>query len=228
MKKILTVLLVMALVMTGVFAQAAEEKSSEAKELVIFNAGTETEGQMLIDAFTAKYPNIKVTQLQADSSAILSRIQLAGNSPDGDVVVLIAQDSLDAMKEDGAALVLMGHGTAHTAKVTYSQMATMMGELGYDNVFIGTVEGEPEETACDVIIDAVKEAGYTKVYLRPLMVVAGDHANNDMAGDEEDSWKSVFEGAGYEVVCLLRGLGENETIRQIYVDHAKAAIDSIQ
>ena len=136
-------------------------------------------------------------------------------------------DSLDAMKEDGAALVLMGHGTAHTAKVTYSQMTTMMGELGYDNVFIGTVEGEPEETACDVIIDAVKEAGYTKVYLRPLMVVAGDHANNDMAGDDEDSWKSMFEAADLEVTCEISGLGRIADVEALYVAHTGAAMETL-
>ncbi|MDO5132124.1 MAG: sirohydrochlorin cobaltochelatase, partial [Eubacteriales bacterium] len=101
-----------------------------------------------------------------------------------------------AAAADGTALVLMGHGTAHVAKVTYSQMQAQMDALGYTNVFVGTVEGEPEETACDVIIGKVKEAGFTKVLLRPLMVVAGDHANNDMAGDDDDSWKSMFEADG--------------------------------
>ena len=88
-------------------------------------------------------------------------------------------------------------------------MQTQMNELGYDNVFIGTVEGEPEETACENVIEAVKEAGYTKVILRPLMVVAGDHANNDMAGEDEDSWKSMFEASGeFESVdAQIEGLG---------------------
>jgi len=134
-------------------------------------------------------------------------------------------DSLDAMKEAGAALVLMGHGTAHTAKVTYSQMATQMAELGYDNVFVGTVEGEPEETACDVIIEAVKEAGFTKVYLRPMMVVAGDHANNDMAGEEEDSWKSMFEAADLEVECQVSGLGRIPAVQELYVAHTGAVME---
>ena len=102
-----------------------------------------------------------------------------------------------------------------------------MKELGYENVFIGTVEGEPEETSCENVIEAVKNAGYKKVVLRPLMVVAGDHANNDMAGEDPDSWASIFKNDGYEVEVLLRGLGENEAIRQIYIDHAKEAIDSI-
>ena len=124
------------------------------------------------------------------------------------------------------ALVLMGHGTSHTAKVTYSQMQAQMDQLGYGNVFIGTVEGEPEETACEAVIEAVKEAGFTKVVLRPLMVVAGDHANNDMAGDDEDSWKSVFEAAGYEVECVLEGLGSLEAIQQLYVAHTQDAMGS--
>ena len=132
-----------------------------------------------------------------------------------------------AAGEQGTAFVLMGHGTAHVAKVTYHQMQTQMEKLGYENVFIGTVEGEPEATSCEAVIEAVKAAGYKNVVLRPLMVVAGDHANNDMAGDEEDSWKSAFENEGYEVVCVLKGLGENEKIRKIYADHAQAAIDSL-
>jgi cobalamin biosynthesis Co2+ chelatase CbiK len=122
-------------------------------------------------------------------------------------------------KDDGVAFVFMGHGTSHTEKVSYSQMQTQMGELGYDNVFIGTVEGEPEQTACDVVIDTVAEAGYTKVVLRPLMVVAGDHANNDMAGDDEESWKSLFLASGkFEGVdTQISGLASIEAIRQIYV-----------
>ena len=138
-------------------------------------------------------------------------------------------DSMDAAAKDGVAFVFLGHGTSHTAKVSYSQMQTQMGELGYANAFIGTVEGEPEETACEAVIEAVAEAGYTKVILRPLMVVAGDHANNDMAGSEEDSWKSMFEASGsFESVdSQIAGLGRIDAVKQIYVDHTKAAIDSI-
>ena len=138
-------------------------------------------------------------------------------------------DSLETAKEDGTAFVFMGHGTSHTAKISYSQMATQMEKLGYDNVFIGTVEGEPEETACENVIAAVKEAGYTKVILRPLMVVAGDHANNDMAGDDDDSWKSQFVASGnFESVdCQIAGLGGIDAIQQIYAAHTKAAIESL-
>lgn len=136
-------------------------------------------------------------------------------------------DSLDAAKEDGVAFVFMGHGTSHTAKVSYSQMQTQMNDLGYDNVFIGTVEGEPEETSCENVIDAVAEAGYTKIVLRPLMVVAGDHANNDMAGDDEDSWLSQFEASGKfdSVDTQIYGLGEIEGIQQIYVDHTATVME---
>ena len=135
-------------------------------------------------------------------------------------------DSLDSAKADGTAFVFLGHGTSHTAKVSYSQMQTQMNSLGYDNVFIGTVEGEPEETACEAVIDAVSQAGYKKVVLRPLMVVAGDHANNDMASEDEDSWLSMFEASGNfeRVDTQIAGLGEISAIQDIYVAHTAAVI----
>ena len=136
-------------------------------------------------------------------------------------------DSLDKLAADGTAIVLMGHGTSHTAKVTYSQMQTQMNKLGYKNVFIGTVEGEPEETACEEVIKAVSEAGYKNVILRPLMVVAGDHANNDMADPEDpESWFSMFEASGKfeSVVCQIEGLGRIQAVEQLYVQHSADAI----
>lgn len=138
-------------------------------------------------------------------------------------------ESIDKAAEEGTAFVFMGHGTSHTAKISYSQMQTQMEQLGFANVFIGTVEGEPEDTACEAVIDKVKEAGYAKVILRPLMVVAGDHANNDMAGSEEDSWKSMFEASGaFESVdTQIAGLGRIDAVKQLYVDHTGAAIDSL-
>ena len=138
-------------------------------------------------------------------------------------------DSMEAAAEDGTAFVFLGHGTSHTAKVSYSQMQTQMEELGFKNAFIGTEEGEPEDTACEAVIEKVKEAGYKKVILRPLMVVAGDHANNDMAGSEEDSWKSMFEASGSfdSVDAQIAGLGRIDAVKQLYVDHTKAAIDSL-
>ena len=138
-------------------------------------------------------------------------------------------DSMEAAAEDGTAFVFMGHGTSHTANVTYDQMQTQMEELGFTNAFIGTVEGKPEDTACEEVIKKVQDAGFKKVVLRPLMVVAGDHANNDMAGDDEDSWKSQFEASGAfdSVDCQIEGLGRIDAVEQIYVEHTKEAIDSI-
>ena len=138
-------------------------------------------------------------------------------------------DSMDAAAEAGTAFVFMGHGTSHTANITYDQMQTQMENLGLKNAFIGTVEGKPEDTACDKVIEKVKEAGYKNVVLRPLMVVAGDHANNDMAGDDEDSWKSQFVASGNfdKVDCQIEGLGRIEAVEKLYVEHTKAAIDSL-
>lgn len=128
--------------------------------------------------------------------------------------------------DDGeTAICFMGHGTEHEANKAYQKMQDLLTADGHTNYFIGTVEAEP---TLEDVIAKVKAGNYKRVVLEPLMVVAGDHANNDMAGDEEDSWKSAFEAEGFEVTCLLRGLGENEEIRKIYVEHAQAAIDSIE
>ena len=160
------------------------------------------------------------TVINADKEAVAKAITAAAVSEAG-------FESLEAAKDAGTAFVFMGHGTAHVAKVTYSQMQTQMQNLGYENVFIGTVEGEPEETACEAVIEAVKAAGYTNVVLRPLMVVAGDHANNDMAGSEDDSWKTMFEAAGFTVDCQIHGLGEIADVQALYVAHTKAAIEAL-
>ena len=160
------------------------------------------------------------TVINADKEAVAKAVVAAALSESG-------YESTAAAKEAGVAYVLMGHGTAHVAKVTYSQMAAQMDKLGYENVFIGTVEGEPEDTSCEAVIAAVKEAGYTTVVLRPLMVVAGDHANNDMAGADDDSWKTMFEAAGFTVNCQISGLGRIADVQALYVAHTKAAIDAI-
>lgn len=161
-------------------------------------------------------------QINADKQAVAKALTAAAVAEAG-------FDSLAAAEEAGAAFVFMGHGTSHTASISYSQMQTQMNELGYKNVFIGTVEGEPEETACEEVINKVAEAGYTTVILRPLMVVAGDHANNDMAGEDEDSWVSMFNASGNfeKVDTQIFGLGRIADVQALYVAHAKAAIDSI-
>ena len=125
--------------------------------------------------------------------------------------------------DDGkTAIVFMGHGTEAESNGVYAKMQELFTADGYENYYVGTVEATP---SLDDVLAAVQAGEYERVILEPMMVVAGDHANNDMAGDEDDSWKSAFEKAGYKVECLLRGLGENEAIQQMYVEHAKAVIE---
>lgn len=127
--------------------------------------------------------------------------------------------------DDGTtAIVYMGHGTEHDSNGVYAKLQEMLTADGYDNYYIGTVEAAP---SLDDVVAAIGEGEYSKVVLVPLMVVAGDHANNDMASDEADSWKTIFAEAGYEVETVLEGLGQNEIIREVYVQHAQAAIDSL-
>ena len=185
-----------------------------------------------LDNYKDKFETVTVAEpmlgeVGSDATVINEDKAKVAEAITAEAVKTAGYDSLDAAKEDGTAFVFMGHGTAHTAKVSYSQMAAQMKDLSYDNVFIGTVEGEPEETACENVIEAVKEAGYTKVVLRPLMVVAGDHANNDMAGDDDDSWKSQFEASGAfdEIDTQIEGLGRIDAVEQLYVQHTKAAMD---
>ena len=184
-----------------------------------------------VDAYKDKFESVKVAEpllgeVGADASAVNTDKKAVAEAITAEAVKTAGFDTLDAAKEDGVAFVFMGHGTSHNAKVSYSQMQAQMKDLGYENVFIGTVEGEPEDTACENVINAVAEAGYTKVVLRPLMVVAGDHANNDMAGDDDDSWKSMFNASGkFESVdCQIAGLGEIEAIQNLYVAHTAEAM----
>ena len=188
----------------------------------------------MVESYRDKFESVAVAEpllgeVGADATVINSDKEAVAKAITAAAVKDAGYDSLDAAAADGVAFVFMGHGTSHTAKVSYSQMQTTMQTLSYDNVFIGTVEGEPEETACENVIEAVKAAGYTKVVLRPLMVVAGDHANNDMAGEDEDSWLSQFKASdAFESVdTQIAGLGEIADIQQLYIAHTKAAIDSL-
>ena len=188
----------------------------------------------MIDDYRDKFESVAVAEpllgeVGADATVINEDKEAVAKAVTAEAVATAGYDSVEAAAKDGTAFVFMGHGTSHTAKVNYSQMQTAMQTLGYDNVFIGTVEGEPESTSCENVIEAVKAAGYTKVVLRPLMVVAGDHANNDMAGADEDSWLSQFEASGAfdSVDCQIAGLGGVADVQQLYVAHTKAAIDSL-
>jgi cobalamin biosynthesis Co2+ chelatase CbiK len=184
-----------------------------------------------VDAYADKFDSVKVAepllgQVGKDAAEVNKDKETVAKAVVAEAVSVGGFDSLDAAADEGVAFVFMGHGTSHTAKVTYSQMQTQMNDLGYKNVFIGTVEGEPEETSCENIIAAVKKAGFKKVVLRPLMVVAGDHANNDMAGDDDDSWKSMFtaDGSFESVDCQISGLGGIQDVQKIYVEHTKAVL----
>ena len=187
-----------------------------------------------IDEYKDKFESVSIAEpllgeVGADATVINEDKEAVATAITTEAVKTAGYEDATAAAADGTAFVFMGHGTSHTAKVSYSQMQTTMETLGYDNVFIGTVEGEPEDTACEAVIEKVKEAGYTKVVLRPLMVVAGDHANNDMAGADEDSWLSQFNAAGCfdSVDTQIAGLGEIADIQQIYVNHTKAAMDAL-
>ena len=186
-----------------------------------------------VENYKDKFESVKIAEpllgeVGADETAINEDKAAVAEAITAEAVKTAGFDSLDAAKEEGTAFVFMGHGTSHTAKISYSQMQTQMEQLGYENVFIGTVEGEPEDTACEAVIEKLKNAGYKKVILRPLMVVAGDHANNDMAGDDDDSWKSQFEASGVfdSIDTQIAGLGEIDAIQKLYVAHTQAAIDA--
>ena len=136
------------------------------------------------------------------------------------LVSIITEETTDYNTE-GTAIVFMGHGTEHEANATYAKIQQTLIDAGYTNYFIGTVEATP---TLDEVLALVKESNATKVVLCPLMIVSGDHANNDMAGDEEDSWKSAFSAAGYDVECVMKGLGEYAGIQEMIVEHAAAAM----
>ncbi len=201
-----------------------------------------------VDQYKDKFESVEVAEpllgeVGADATTINADKEAAAKAVVAEAVKVAGFESLEAMEKDGTALVLMGHGTSHEANVTYSQMQEQMSKLGYKNVFIGTVEGIPAETALPEVKKAVEAAGYTKVIIRPLMVVAGDHANNDMAADEEGTWyygfvnggefevegadEPVDIGAGFgadNVTCQIEGLGRIADIQKMYVDHAGAVI----
>lgn len=187
-----------------------------------------------LDAYSSKFEKVSVAEpllgeVGEDGSVVNADKETVAKAVTAQAVADAGYESLDAAAQDGTAFVFMGHGTSHTANVTYDQMQSQMEDLGYENVFIGTVEGKPADTACEAVIEKVKSAGYKKVVLRPLMVVAGDHANNDMAGGDEDSWKSQFTASGAfdKVTCQIAGLGRIKEIQDLYITHMADAIASL-
>lgn len=185
-----------------------------------------------VEAYRDRFETVKTAEpllgeVGADAAAVNTDKAAVAEAVTAEAVKDAGYDSLDGAKADSTAFVLLGHGTSHTAKVSYSQMQAQMAELGYENVFIGTVEGEPEETECEAVIEAVSKAGYRKVILRPFMVVAGDHAHNDMAGEDGDSWLSMFQASGKfdSVDAQITGLGQIEAIQKLYVQHTADVIN---
>ena len=184
-----------------------------------------------VQKYKDKFTSVKIAEpllgeVGADAKTINTDKESVAKAITAEALKTAGYENLEAAAADGTALVFMGHGTSHTANVTYDQMQTQMETLGYKNVFVGTVEGKPADTACKAVIEKVKAAGYKKVILRPLMVVAGDHANNDMAGDDAESWKSQFTASNNftSVNTQIAGLGEISAIQEMYVAHTKAAI----
>ena len=184
-----------------------------------------------VEKYKDKFESVKIAEpllgeVGSDATVVNEDKKAVAEILTEEAVEKAGYDSLDAAKEEGTAFVFMGHGTSHTAKISYSQMQSQMTDLGYENVFIGTVEGEPEDTSCESVIEKVSAAGYKNVILRPLMVVAGDHANNDMAGSDDDSWLSQFKASGKfdKIDTQINGLGEIEGIQKLYVEHTAAAM----
>ena len=144
---------------------------------------------------------------------------------DFDMVAEAIVEATAAYDDGETAVCFMGHGTEAASNSVYAKMQTVLSEAGCEHYYIGTVEAEP---SVEDVLESVRAGSYKRVVLRPLMIVAGDHANNDMAGDEADSWKSVFEAAGYEVSCVVEGLGQLPAIRQLIVEHAGEAMAKVK
>ena len=150
---------------------------------------------------------------------------LLTSDADFEAVMTAITDATKDAADGKTAICFMGHGTTADSNSVYSKMQTLLTDKGFNDYYVGTVEATP---SLDDVLAAVQKGSYEKVVLRPLMIVAGDHANNDMAGDEDDSWKSTFEKAGYTVDCQVEGLGQLEAIQQLFVEHAKAAVASAE
>lgn len=167
----------------------------------------------------------EVAEYSDDFEQVVVGAPLLSSKEDFDQVIKAITEA-NAEYDDGeTAICFMGHGTTAESNQVYGKIQTLLTDAGYENYYIGTVEATP---ALDEVLESVSAKKYKKAVLRPLMIVAGDHANNDLAGDEEDSWKTAFEAAGYEVTCIIQGLGELEAIRQIFVEHAQAAINQLE
>ena len=145
---------------------------------------------------------------------------ISEETKDLEKVVDIFSDKVKKFADLHTAAVFMGHGTEHSVNTVYTELEEKFRSCGIENVFVGTVEAEPE---LDEVILKVRAGGYKKVVLMPFMIVSGDHASNDMAGLGQDSWKNNFINEGFEVECIMKGLGEYSEIQSIFAEHVKSA-----
>ena len=189
--------------------------------------------QMLLDGITDVIVQpthvingIENDQMKADALSFRDRFSsivfgnpLLTTEEDNQAIVRVVADEFRDMDPD-TALVLMGHGTEHFANSAYSQFENMLRDLGHESTYVGTVEGFP---SLDYVIRRLKIRDIKKVYVMPLMIVAGDHARNDLAGAEADSWDSILKADGFETEVIMKGLGEIDAIAEMFVKHLKKA-----
>lgn len=205
---------------------------------IIIHTVKEAMEQMLLDGITDVIVQpthvingIENDQMKADALSFRDRFSsivfgnpLLTTEEDNQAVVQAVADEFQGMDQE-TALVLMGHGTEHYANSVYAALDYRFKDMGHKNIFLGTVEAYP---ALDSLLRAADSFQPKKIVLAPFMIVAGDHAHNDMAGDSPDSWVCQFENAGFEVCPIIKGLGEYPGIRRMYVEHAQKAIDSMK
>ncbi len=178
----------------------------------VINGDVNHEMVEVVSRYRDKFEEVKIGQ------------PLLANTEDCHKVIKAIMDQFPELN-DSEALVLMGHGTGNQINSVYLDLDKQFKARGYANVFVGTVEAYP---GVEVVAEEVRLYNPHKIILLPLMIVAGDHACHDMAGDGADSWKSIFKGAGYEVSCILQGLGEVQAIRDIFLEHIRAAMAKSQ
>lgn len=165
-----------------------------------------------------EYDKLKeqLAQFSSEFAQIKIGAPLLSSSDDINCVAKIISDEIERDKDE--CLILMGHGTAHAANAVYPAMDYVFKQIGHCDVFVGAVEGYP---TVEIALKMASDAGYKKAVIAPLMLVAGDHAKNDMAGDEPESWKNIASSMGFDVRCIVRGLGEISKIRAIYIAHLR-------
>ena len=164
----------------------------------------------------------EVNKYKEDFEQIKIGRPLLDMNEDYELVSAALEDAMKNYDREDTALCFMGHGTTAEANRVYEKLQKLFWEKGKENVFIATVEAKP---SFEDVVEMVDKKGFKHAVLHPLMIVAGDHANNDMAGDEKDSWESLFEAKGIGVECILRGIGEMEAIQNIYVRHTGEMVD---